>query len=79
MISGMPAAIAARYGARPGASAVRDARIETMWRSVFRVAKPRPGKCFIDGITPADRRPALNALERALVTLAENDHVRRCW
>ncbi len=44
--------------------------------SVLRVAKPSPGKCFIEGMTPVDSRPVANASDRAAVWTALNDQVR---
>src|SRR5437764_7126659 len=69
---------AVRYGTRPGASAVRVARIVTMLASVLRVANPSPGKCFMAGISPADSRPVAKASLRRAVTVEENDQVRPC-
>ena len=53
--------------------------IVTTLLSVFEVAYPIPGKCFIDGTTPADSSPEANAFARLAVFVALNDHVRPCW
>ena len=52
-----PAAIARRYGTRPGASAGAPASIVTASSSVDTVASPRPGKCFRVGTAPPSSRP----------------------
>jgi hypothetical protein len=47
--------------------------------SVLRLAKPSPGKCFIDGRTPLATSPDANALLRLAATDASNENVRPCW
>src|SRR3954453_14894938 len=79
MIIGMPCAIAVGYGVRPGLSAVADAEIVTTWLSVFCVAAPIPGKCFIAGTVPPDSRPVAKASDSVAVAVAPNDQVRPCW
>ena len=78
MISGMCRAIAVRYGRRPGASREIDIRMVTTEVSVSWVAKPSPGKCFIDGMTPFDSSPVANAFDSDAVWTALNDQVRPC-
>src|SRR5450756_1122603 len=38
-----------------------------------------PGKCFIAGTVPPDRRPVAKAVESEPVTVALKDQVRPCW
>ena len=76
MIIGMSLPIEVRYGSRPGARAVLDAVIVTTLTSVFNVANPSPGKCFIVGRTPFDSSPEANASARVAVVDASNEKVR---
>src|SRR6267142_1696128 len=78
MIIGKPCAIAATYGWIPAASVAFDAVSFTTYESVFNVARPMPGKCFIAGTTPADQRPRANEFDRVVVRIGSNDHVRPC-
>ena len=48
----------------------------TTYESVFRVAKPIPGKCFIVGTTPFDSSPVANASASRPVVDALNENVR---
>src|SRR6185369_10658953 len=61
---------------RPGARLARLAPIVTLYASVFLVAKPMPGKCFIVGSTPFERRPEAKASARRAVREALNENVR---
>src|SRR5436190_5244979 len=78
MIIGMCRAIAVRYGRRPGAKRDLETRMVTTEASVSWVAKPSPGKCFIEGMTPPDSSPEAKAFDNAAVWTALNDHVRPC-
>ena len=48
----------------------------TTLTSVFNVANPSPGKCFIVGRTPFDSSPEANASARVAVVDASNEKVR---
>jgi hypothetical protein len=53
-----------------------------MWTtksSVFFLANPSPGKCFIVASAPRSPRPSANALARRAVFRELNDQVRPCW
>src|SRR4051794_34690071 len=71
--------IAVWYGSRPGASVAFDALIVTTLVSVFAVARPMPGKCFIAGTSWPLSRPVANASDRDAVVEELNDQVRPCW
>ena len=49
------------------------------YRSVFRMASPMPGKCFMVASTPLDASPAANASASRAVRPAWNEKVRPCW
>ena len=50
--------------------------IRTRLESVFFVANPMPGKCFMVGITPADSSPEANASASWAVRSASDEKVR---
>ena len=52
--------------------------MRTIAPSVFRVANPMPGKCFIVASAPRSPSPRANAFARRVVVPASNDHVLPC-